>query len=143
MARRVILYVEDDNAAFLLAEIILKEQNPSPQLIRASDGAQALAMLRRFPPHEDAPRPDLILLDLNLPKKTGLEVLAELKGCEELRSIPVVVFSTSASRSDVSDSLALGAHDYVRKPSSFHAFVEAMKLASSMPGSTPGPETAT
>lgn len=140
MSAHVLLYVEDDEVAFSLAKMVLQEYDPDLQLLRASDGEQALAILRRLAPYQDAPRPDLILLDLNLPDRNGFEVLADLKASESLRPIPVVMFSTSASQSDKSDSLALGARDYVTKPSSFASFVEALKTACSLPGNPPRTE---
>lgn len=133
MAPRVILYVEDDDGAFSLAKIILHDAEPDVQVLRACDGEQALAILRRLGPYQNTPRPDLILLDLNLPKKNGFEVLADLKRSELLRSIPVVMFSTSSNRSDKTDCLALGAQNYVTKPSSFESFAEAVKMACSLP----------
>lgn len=134
MRGRVILYVEDDDAAFSLVRFVLREQDPDLQLLRARDGEQALAILRASPPFQAAPKPDLILLDLNLPKKNGFELLADLKVSEDLRSIPVVVLTTSARRSDRADCLALGAQDYVTKPSNFDSLVEAVKVACSLPG---------
>ncbi len=134
MSRRIVLYVEDDDAAFSLARIVLEEEEPQIQLLRASNGEQALAFLRRSGSYQHAPRPDLILLDLNLPGKNGFEVLSDLKTSEPLRSIPVVMFSTSPSVTDRRDSLALGAENYVTKPSSFDAFVQAVKIACSLPG---------
>src|SRR3954463_14355810 len=116
MPGRLILYVEDDDAAFHLARTVLREEDPSLQLVRASDGEQALAFLGRVSTYENAPRPDLILLDMNLPKKTGVQVLAEVKATESLRSIPVVIFSTSESVSDSDNCRALGARDYITKP---------------------------
>ncbi len=132
MGGSIVLYVEDDDAAFALVRIILSEESPETKLLRARDGEEALALLRKVSPYQDTPRPDLILLDLNLPKKNGLEVLADVKANESLRPIPVVMFSTSASRHDRNESLALGAEDYVTKPSSFDLFVDAVKLATSI-----------
>src|SRR2546423_15540580 len=84
MARRVLLYVEDDDAAFLAMQLTLDEAQAAIELHRAADGEQALAFVRRKSPYEHAPRPDLIVLDLNLPKRSGMEVLAELKRDESL-----------------------------------------------------------
>ena len=134
MCARTILYVEDDDGAFFLAKIVLEEMGPEFQLFRACDGEEALAILRKHPPFQDAVKPDLILLDLNLPKKNGFEVLSDLKRSESLRTIPVVVFSTSRSEPDRIASLALGAQDYFTKPSSFDLFVEALKRACSSAG---------
>lgn len=121
------LYVEDDDGAYLLVEIALRQADSDVQLFRASDGEEALAFLRRSKPFEDTPRPDLILLDLNLPKKDGLEVLRSLKTNESLRSIPVIVFTTSIRASDRDNSLALGAQDYMVKPATLDALMEAVK----------------
>jgi CheY-like chemotaxis protein len=134
MPGRLILYVEDDDAAFHLARTVLREEDPSLQLVRASDGEQALAFLGRLSTYENAPRPDLILLDMNLPKKSGFQVLAEVKATESLRSIPVVIFSTSESVSDSDNCRALGARDYITKPTSFDAFVDALRRACALPG---------
>lgn len=132
MHQRIILYVEDDDSAFFVAKTVLEEMVPQVRLFRASDGEEALAFLRKGAPYEDAPKPDLILLDLHLPKKNGFEVLGELKRSEALRAIPVVIFSTSEFQSDRSASLDLGAQDYVVKPTSFQMFVEALKRACSL-----------
>jgi two-component system response regulator len=140
MGPRVVLYVEDDNAAFALVRIILAEEDPQLRLYRACDGEQALAFVRKLAPYGNAPVPDLILLDWNLPKKNGLQVLAELKAAEPLRSIPVVMFSTFSSLQNRSASLALGAQEYLAKPSDFDAFAEAVKTACCSPGAPSAPE---
>ncbi len=133
MGARVVLYVEDDDATFSLARITLQAENPPVRLLRACDGEQALAILRNAPPHESAPRPDIILLDLNLPEKSGLEVLADLKASDSLRSIPVIMFTTSAAQTDRSNSYRLGAHDFIAKPSDLDSFAKAVKRACSIP----------
>jgi CheY-like chemotaxis protein len=138
MAQRVLLYVEDDDAAFLTMQLALREFQAPIELHRAADGEQALAFVWNKVPYENAPRPDLILLDLNLPKKSGIEVLAELKGDESLRSVPVIMFSSSPREIDRDRSLELGAEEYVVKPSSFERFVEAVKRACSPPEGEPG-----
>lgn len=127
MRPRRVLYVEDDDGAYFLLEIALREADPEIQLFRASDGEEALAFLRRSESCKDAPRPDLILLDLNLPKRNGFEVLRNLKTTESLRSIPVIVFTTSSRASDRDNSLALGAQQYVVKPPTLDALMEAVK----------------
>jgi CheY-like chemotaxis protein len=131
MARRVVLYVEDDDAAFLTMQLALQEFQAPIELYRAADGDQALAFVRQSAPYQDAPRPNLILLDLNLPKRSGMEVLAELKSDESLRSIPVIIFSSSSRATDRNQSLKLGAEEYVTKPSSFERFVETVQRACS------------
>lgn len=136
MAQRVLLYVEDDDAAFLAMQFTLREMQAPIELHRASDGEQALAFVRRNNSFADAPRPDLIVLDLNLPKRSGMEVLAELKSDESLCSIPVIMFSSSRVGVDEDKSLRLGAQEYLMKPSSLEGFVETVKRAFSLPERT-------
>jgi chemotaxis family two-component system response regulator Rcp1 len=127
MPYRSFLYVEDDDASFVLLQMVLREAAPDVRLRRASDGEQALAMLQNRPPYDMEPRPDLILLDMNLPRKNGLEVLQVVKKDESLRFIPVIMFTTSGSGSDREASLALGAEGYVRKPKTLELLIEAVK----------------
>jgi two-component system response regulator len=135
MRDRVLLYVEDEDAAVFLLETALKEAEIDVSLFRVADGEEAMAFLRRSGTYGTAPRPDLILLDLNLPRKGGLEVLSDMRNADELRSMPVVVFTSSSLAADKRRSLALGAQHYITKPSSFDGFVEAVKNACSfMPG---------
>lgn len=131
MGERVLLYVEDEDAAVFLLETALKEAGIPVQLYRVSDGEQALAFLRCAGAYEKAPKPDLVLLDLNLPRKNGLEVLSEMQKDESLRGQSVIVFTSSALVADRRKSLALGAQEYITKPSSFDGFVEAVKTACS------------
>jgi DNA-binding response OmpR family regulator len=139
MGVHVVLYIEDDDAAFKLVGIILQEHAPDIRLLRARDGDEALALLRGAEPDRQAPEPDLIILDLNLPKKNGFQVLSELKANESLRSIPVVIFSNSSMANDKSDALGRGAQDYITKPSSFDLFVEAVRTACSLKDRSGGP----
>ena len=136
MAQRVLLYVEDDDAAFLAMQLTLGEAQAAIDLHRAIDGEQALAFVRKNHPYEEAPRPDLIILDLNLPKTSGMEVLTELKRDESLRPIPVIMFSSSRREGDEVSSLKLGAQEYLTKPSSLEGFVETVKRAFSLPERT-------
>jgi CheY-like chemotaxis protein len=92
-----------------------------------SDGAEALAYLRREGRHADAVRPDLILLDLNLPKRDGREVLAEIKKDEDLGRIPVVVLTTSSADEDIVRSYQLHANAYVTKPVDFDRFISVIR----------------
>lgn len=138
MDERVLLYVEDEDAAVFLLETALKEVGIQLKLYRVSDGEQALAFLRGAGAYEKAPRPDLILLDLNLPRKNGLEVLSEMQNDSRLRDIVVIVFTSSALSSDRRKSLALGAREYITKPSSFDGFVQAVKNACSLFPSSAG-----
>ena len=130
MAAPSFLYVEDDDAAFFLLQMAFREADPRIRLLRASDGDQALRFLQRSGTFQDAPRPDLILLDVNLPKRNGLEVLKLLKETEALRAIPVIMFTTSAESSDRETSLALGAQEYVTKPPTLEQFIEVVKALS-------------
>lgn len=131
MRENVLLYVEDEDAAVFLLETALKEASIPVQLYRVSDGEQALAFLRKAGAYEKAPKPDLILLDLNLPRKTGFEVLSEVQREDDLRAISVIVFTSSSLPADRKKSLALGARRYITKPSSFDGFIEAVKEACS------------
>lgn len=131
MTNRVLLYVEDEDAAAFLFETALKEAAISAELYRVSNGEEALSFLRGQGPYAKASTPDLIVLDLNLPRKNGLEVLAELKNDGNLSVIPVVVFTSSSLSSDKQKSWALGAREYITKPASFDGFVEAVKTVCS------------
>jgi CheY-like chemotaxis protein len=122
-----VLLVEDDPGDVLIAREALAAANVQTRLSVVSDGTQALAYLRRQEPHTGAERPDLILLDLNLPGMTGHEVLAEVKGDDELRRIPVVVLTTSATPADITKSYDLHANVYVAKPVDFDAFARVVK----------------
>lgn len=129
MNQRVLLYVEDEDAAVFLFETALKEAEIDVAFYRVADGDEALEFLKRIGPYHDVPRPDLVLLDLNLPKRTGLEVLSEMKNSEDLSSLAVVVFTSSSLAVDRRKSLALGAREYITKPASFDGFVAAVKNA--------------
>ena len=129
MGAPVMLYVEDEDAAVFLLETALKEMKIEVELYRVSNGEEALAFLNRSGAYRDAPRPGLVLLDLNLPRKGGLEVLSEIQGNETLRHLSVVVFTSSSLAIDRKKSLALGAQQYITKPSSFDGFLTAVKTA--------------
>jgi DNA-binding response OmpR family regulator len=129
MTQRVLLYVEDEDAAVFLLETALKEAELDVALFRVADGEEALAFLRKSGAYQQMPRPDLVLLDLNLPRKNGLEVLSEMKASSELNSLAVVVFTSSSLAIDKRKSMALGAQDYITKPASFDGFVTAVKNA--------------
>ena len=123
-----LLYVEDEDATAYLFQAALRETGVLPQFFRATDGEHASHFLLRDKAFSDAPRPDLALLDLNLPRKSGFDVLAEIKGNPRLRDIVVVVFSTSTQLYDRERSLELGADDYVGKGDNFDAFVKVAEL---------------
>jgi chemotaxis family two-component system response regulator Rcp1 len=129
MSEQVLLYAEDEDAAVFLLEMALKEANISLTVHRVSDGEEALAFLHQAGPYVRAPKPDLVLLDLNLPRKSGHEVLLAIREDDELRTLPVVIFTASAALSDRRKSLALGAQMHITKPSSFDGFVDAIKGA--------------
>ncbi len=111
-----ILLVEDNPGDVRLMREALKETRIASRLHLAEDGVQAMSFLRRRSPHTGAPRPDLILLDLNLPRKDGREVLAEIKDDSKLKSIPVVVLTTSQEEQDVVRSYQLHANCFISKP---------------------------
>ncbi len=122
-----ILLVEDNAADVRLTEEALREGKVKTRLSVARDGVEALAFLRREGAFAQAPRPDLILLDLNLPRKDGREVLAEVKADAALRVIPVVVLTTSSAEADVSRSYSLHANCYITKPVDLEQFVSVVK----------------
>jgi CheY-like chemotaxis protein len=122
-----VLLVEDDEGDVLMTREALHEGKVLNRLTVVGDGVEAVAYLRRKEPYADAPRPDLILLDLNLPKKDGRQVLADIKADAELRRIPVVVLTTSAADEDVVGSYDLHANAYVTKPVDFDRFVEVIR----------------
>jgi CheY-like chemotaxis protein len=127
-AARVInvLLVEDDPGDVLMTREAFEEYLHN-HLDVVSDGSEAIAYLRREGEYADAPRPDLILLDLNLPRRDGREVLAEVKADESLRHIPVIVLTTSQADEDVLRSYQLHANAYVTKPVDFDGFIEAIR----------------
>ncbi len=122
-----ILLVEDNPADAELTQEGLKRAKVLTDLHVVEDGEQALAFLRREPPHANAPAPDLILLDLNLPKMDGREVLAEIKSDPALEHIPVVVLTSSNADTDVLKAYKLKASCYVQKPVMFKEFIETIK----------------
>lgn len=111
-----ILLVEDNPGDAELAREALENSKFINQLHVAEDGVQAMAFLHRQGPYADAPRPDIILLDLNLPKKDGREVLAEIKSDENLKTIPVVILTSSKADEDIIRSYKLHANCYITKP---------------------------
>jgi CheY-like chemotaxis protein len=121
-----VLLVEDDPGDVLMTREAFDEYLHN-RLDVVTDGADALAFLRREEPYGDAPRPDLILLDLNLPRRDGREVLQEVKADPDLQHIPVIVLTTSQAEEDVLRSYQLHANAYVTKPVDFENFIEAIK----------------
>jgi chemotaxis family two-component system response regulator Rcp1 len=119
-----VLLVEDNEADVRLTREALREAGEKVRLSAVGDGEQALAFLRRQEGFADAPRPDLVLLDLNLPRKNGLEVLDELRADPSLVSMPVIVLTSSAARQDVEACYAHGANAFVVKPQDLDAFMD-------------------
>lgn len=122
-----VLLIEDDPGDVLMTREAFAEHKVGNTLRVFSDGAEALAYLRREGEHANATRPDLILLDLNLPRRDGREVLAEIKGDPELHHIPVVVLTTSAADEDILRSYELHANAYVTKPVDFDRFIAVVR----------------
>jgi CheY-like chemotaxis protein len=122
-----ILLVEDDPDDVQLTEIALYDAMVPNQLAVVEDGSQALQYLRREPPYERSRKPDLILLDLNLPRLDGREVLKVIKSDPELRMIPVVVLTTSSDEADVRSSYQHFANSFITKPVDFEEFRRAIK----------------
>ncbi|NJC66763.1 response regulator [Planosporangium flavigriseum] len=122
-----VLLVEDDPGDVLMTKEAFEEHKVRNNLSVVNDGAEAIAYLRREGAYADAARPDLILLDLNLPKRDGREVLAEIKNDPALRQIPVVVLTTSQADEDIVRSYQLHANAYVTKPVDFDRFIEVVR----------------
>ena len=122
-----ILLVEDSPSDAMLAMRALLESSFNSRVNHAKDGVEALAMLRGELPHDDCPRPDLILLDLNMPRKDGRQVLDELRRDADLSTIPVVVLSTSAQDSDIYDCYQLGSNSFIVKPVELQDFFRVME----------------
>jgi CheY-like chemotaxis protein len=129
MTRRTlcILQADDSPDDALLTKLALKEGDATVDLYQVRDGLEALAFLRHEGPHGDAPRPDLVLLDLNMPRLDGHETLDAIKADPELRGIPVIVLTTSGSPHDVSRCYEHYVNSYVRKPVDYDQFVEVMR----------------
>ena len=117
-----VLLVEDSPGDVRLTKEAFREANPAIILHVAADGVEAMAFLRREGAHADAPRPDLILLDLNLPRMDGREVLARVKEDEDLKKIPTVILTTSDAEVDIVTSYQLQANCYLTKPVQLDAF---------------------
>jgi CheY-like chemotaxis protein len=122
-----ILLVEDNAADVRLTIEALREGKVRNELSIARDGAEAMKFLRREGEFASASRPDLILLDLNLPRKDGREVLAEIKADDDLKRIPVVVLTTSSAEVDILKSYSLHANCYITKPVDLEQFVQVVK----------------
>lgn len=122
-----VLLVEDDPGDVLMTREAFEDYKIHNRLHVVSDGIEAMAFLRREGDYRDVPTPDLVLLDLNLPRMDGREVLAAIKDDEALRAIPVVVLTTSDAEEDVKSSYSLHANAYVTKPVDFERFVDVVR----------------
>lgn len=122
-----VLVVDDDDADTMMIEEALSAAATPPVVHRVSDGTEALDYLRRTGAYPEAQRPDLILLDLNMPRMDGREVLLAIKADPKLRGIPIVVLTSSAAQQDVLRSYDLGANSFITKPVTFDGLVAAMK----------------
>jgi len=122
-----ILLVEDNAGDARLAKEALKDSKMKNELFIVDDGEKALSFLKKQGKYKDVPRPDLILLDLNLPKKDGREVLAEIKKDENLKRIPVVILTISKAEEDIIKSYNLHANCYITKPIDLDQFMMVVK----------------
>ncbi len=122
-----VLLIEDSPGDVRLTQEAFSAANVNGRLHVASDGVEAMAFLKREGVHSDAPRPDLILLDLNMPRMDGREVLARMKRDDNLKTIPIVILTTSDSEGDISKSYQLHANSYLCKPVQFAAFENLVK----------------
>jgi len=123
-----ILIVEDNPGDVELVRQVLRESSTPHRLAVAKDGEEAMHMLRREGKYADAPRPHLILLDINLPKRSGHEVLQEMKADEALKTIPVVVFTSSASYQDIDQAFKYYANAYVQNPDHLNGYLNALQV---------------
>ena len=122
-----VLLVEDDPGDVLMTREAFEHYKLHNVLDVVTDGEQALQFLRQAGPYADAPRPGLILLDVNLPRRSGLEVLAELKQDPDLLVIPVIMLTTSSAEEDIVRSYSLHANAFVSKPVDFEHFIDAIR----------------
>lgn len=126
MSEIQVLLVEDNAADIRLTQEAFREADIHNKIHIVTDGASALAFMRKQAPYKDAPLPDLVLLDLNLPRKHGTDVLREIKQDPALRRIPVVILTTSRDESDVRRSYDLHANCYLVKPTAYEGFLETV-----------------
>ncbi len=126
MDERVVLAVEDSDGDFYVIQLALKEANLAIQVCRVEDGEQAISFLERSGKFDGAPRPQLILLNINLPRKSGFEVLEYAKAHDAFRSIPVVMFTSSSDARERQKALALGAEEYLTKPMRLHGLISEL-----------------
>lgn len=126
----VILMADDDDDDFLLTQKALKQSKLLNTLIRVKDGEELIEYLHqkgKYTEDQNCPRPGVILLDLNMPRKDGREALKEIKSDENLRDIPVVVFTTSKAEEDIYKSYQLGVNSFITKPVTFDGLIQVMQ----------------
>lgn len=128
MKRRKILLVEDNLAHVRLIQEAFKESQLSHEMVAVKDGVEAMEYLHRRPPYEGVVLPDVILLDLNLPRKDGREVLAELKADPDLSRIPVLVLTTSNNEQDIQESYRLHANCYIQKSQNLQQLLSIVEM---------------
>ena len=127
-----VVYLEDDDATAYIFQAAMRETAPKVILFRVTDGEQALHFLLHVGVYRDAPRPSLVILDINVPKKNGFEVLAAMQCQKELMAIPAVVFSSSILADDRERAFALGALNFFVKSRDWDGFLETAKEICSM-----------
>ena len=123
-----ILLIEDNPDDIFFTKTAFARSTLPHELFVAEDGERALAFLNKTDEFVNMPTPDLVLLDLNLPRKTGLEILREMRSSEQLNIVPVIVLSTSESQADIAESYRLHAHSYIIKPIMIERFSEIIEL---------------
>lgn len=129
---KVILSVEDDNAAYLLLEMGFNEVGGDYRLYRVEDGSEALGFLQRSGSYVNVPKPNLVLLNLNMPRVSGFDVLEKVKDDPAIADVPFVVFSSSRLDRDKARCLALGARAFVTKPSDLEEFLKVLRNVCSL-----------
>jgi len=122
-----ILLAEDDDNDVRITRRAIAKAGLDAELTVVRDGQEAVTFLFRRGPHRDAPRPDLVLLDINLPKLDGMEVLTAIKQNPEIRALPVVMLTTSTRQEDAQTAYTLGANTFIAKPIRFARFVEVIR----------------
>jgi two-component system, chemotaxis family, response regulator Rcp1 len=127
IGHRVLLSVEDDDAEYHIIKMAVEKCGIPIQVCRVADGEEALLFLQKTRGYELAPRPDLILLNLNLPKRDGFEVLTDIRDTDALRSIPVIIFTSSSLTSERQKALDLGAADFISKPGTLDGLLETIR----------------
>ena len=122
-----ILLVEDNPGDIRLTQEVFKEGKIQNEMSIVMDGEEAIFFLKKIGQYKDAPTPDIILLDLNLPKKDGREVLAEIKHDPDLKPIPVIILTTSAAEEDIANTYSNHANCYITKPVDFDQFIKVIR----------------